>query len=219
VKVLGLDPSLTNYGWALHDTKGSETERCLDRGRFRTKPRDFSDDISRYLYLREQLRDLIGVLNPDAMGIEHPVFNENFSEGMYGLFLFSLEAIRGCQKDVVFFAPPQVKSFAKELLGRPRKWIMSKADMCDAARVDSGKGRWNHNEADAYLVSRAAGRFWELQRGEITEGDLTPVEKRTFTLIHKFVKGKRAGELDVRGILHRESERFFLWSQTVGDSK
>jgi hypothetical protein len=148
------------------------------------------------------------------MGIEHPIFNDIYSEGMYGLFLFSLEAIRDCRQDIVFFAPPQVKSFAKEVLGRPRGWKMSKSDMCDAAREDTGgTGRWNHNEADAYIVSMAAGRFWSLQRGLITTDDLSPVEERTFVLIRKITRGKRAGQVDIRGILHRESDRFFLWSQ------
>ena len=146
------------------------------------------------------------------MGIEHPVFNDTYSEGMYGLFLFSLESIRGHAQDLVFFAPPQVKSFAKEILGRPKSWKMLKSDMVDAARDDTGGGKWDHNEADAYHVARAAGRFWELYAGLITEDELTLVEARTFTRIHTYVRGKKAGQTELKGILHRESERFHLWS-------
>ena len=100
--VLGLDPSLSNYGWALHDTGAETGDRCLDRGRFRSKPRDFTDEVSRYIYMRENVQELIAA-HPeiDAMGIEHPVMNEFYSEGMYGLFLFSLEAIKRQAKDLL----------------------------------------------------------------------------------------------------------------------
>jgi len=213
MRILGLDPSLTAFGWALHDTEAKGVKRCICRGRFQTKKRQFPDDISRYLHLRDCLDALIEELEPDAMGIEHPVFNEDYSEGMYGLFLFCLESIRGHRQDVIFFAPPQVKAFAKEIRGLPRSWKMSKSDMVDAAKDDTGgKGKWDHNEADAYHVAQAAGRFWELYANLITDDELTPVEARTFTKIHTYTRGKKAGKTELKGILHRESERFFLWS-------
>ena len=213
MRVLGLDPSLTNYGWALHDTTAEGRGRVVDRGRFRTKPKDFRDEVSRYVHLRECLRSKIAELDPDVMGIEHPVLNEQYSEGMYGLFLFSLEAIRDQAKDLVLFAPPQVKRYAKDILGRPTKWKMGKSDMVQAAQEDTGGGgRWDHNEADAYLVAGISGRFWECYVGDLAEEDLTPYELKAFTSIRTITKGKRAGQTEIKGILHREGDRFFLWS-------
>jgi len=212
VRVLGLDPSLTNYGWALHDTEAEGRARVVDRGRFQTKPKDFKDEVSRYMHLRECLRDKIEELNPDVMGIEHPVLNEQYSEGMYGLFLFSLEAIKFHAKDLVLLAPPQIKKWAFDLLGRPKGWKMGKQDMVEAAKEHAGGGRWDHNEADAYLVSTFAGRFWNFYVGNINEDELTPYEKKTFTHIRTITKGKRAGQLEIKGFLHREGDRFFLWS-------
>lgn len=214
MRVLGLDPSLTNYGWALHDTQATGRERCVDRGRFQTGPRDFADEVGRYRYLRECLREKVQELKPDAMGVEHPVFNEDYSEGMYALFMFSLDAVKECAQDIVFFAPPQVKKFAKDLLGRPKGWAMGKSDMVDAAREDTGGGRWDHNEADAYLVAAFAGRFWNFYTGDLIEDDLTKYETKTFTQIRTITKGKRAGRTEIKGILHREGDRFFLWSMT-----
>ena len=211
--VLGLDPSLTNFGWALHDTDAEGVARCVDRGRFQTKPREFPDEIRRYKYLRKCLFDKIEELKPEAMGIEYPVFGEDYSEGMYALFMFSLEAIQDQAQNLILLGPTQVKSWAKEALGRPKVWDMKKSDMVDAAKeITGGKGRWDHNEADAYLVASVAGRFWQLFTEQIDEEDLTFVEKRTFTKIHTFVKGKRKGQTVMKGILHRESDRFFLWS-------
>lgn len=212
MRVLGLDPSLRNFGWALHDTEAEGPHRCLDRGRFQTALRDFPDEIDRYRHLRELVRAKILELAPDGMGIEHPVFNEDYSEGMYALFLFSLDAIKACAQNLVLFAPPQVKKFAGLILGRPKGWKMSKMDMVDAARDDAGGARWSHDEADAYHVACFAGRFWEFYQDNLHEDDLTSYEKQTFTHMRTITKGKRAGQLEIKGILHRESDRFFLWS-------
>lgn len=212
MRVLGLDPSLTNFGWALHDTEAEGRDRVIDRGRFETGPRDFPDEIERYRHLRERLRDKILELRPDHMGVEHPVFNEDYSEGMYALFMFTLDAVKACAQDIVFFAPPQVKRFAKDILERPKGWKMGKSDMVDAAREHAGGGRWDHNEADAYLVAAFSGRFWNFYMGALNEDELTKYERRTFTHIRTITKGRRAGRTEIKGILHREGDRFFLWS-------
>jgi hypothetical protein len=153
----------------------------------------------------------------EAMGIEHPVMNENYSEGMYALFIISLEAIKDRAMDLVLWAPPQVKRFAKDKSGLPSDWKMGKQDMSDSARDDVGGGRWDHNEADAYHVACFSGRWWEFYVGDLEEEDLTPYEKKTFTHIRRITKGKRAGQLEIKGVLHREGERFFLWSMTSRD--
>lgn len=211
--VLGLDPSLRNYGWALHDTEAEGRDRCVVRGRFQTEKRQFPDEIRRYKYLRQCLFEKIEELQPDVMGIEYPVFNEDYSEGMYALFMFSQEAIQDQRQNLVLVGPTQAKAWAKELLERPDGWSMGKSDMVDAAKeITGGKGRWDHNEADAYLVASVAGRFWKLYAEELDEEDLTPVELRMFTEIHTFIRGKRKGETQIKGMIHRELDRFYLWS-------
>lgn len=211
--VLGLDPSLTEFGWALHDTEADAERRVVKRGRFQTRLKDFPDEIKRYRFLRETLKKKIQETQPDAMGIEHPVFKEIYSEGMYALFMFCLDAIESSSQDLVLFAPPQIKRFAKDILGRPKGWKMGKSDMIEAAQEDVPKsGRWNHNEADAYLVARFSGRFWSFLHKQIDEDALTSYEKKTFTEIRTIKRGKRAGSVEVKGILHREGNRFFRWS-------
>ncbi len=210
--VLGLDPSLTNFGWALHDDCAEGVDRCPGRGRFKTSSKTLF--VDRYVELRESLRNLIVDKRPDRVGIEYPVFNDLFSEGMYGLFLYSCEALRSEGVDVVFFSPGQIKAKARLLVDRPKGWKMGKPDMVEAAKGDTGgKGRWNHNEADAYLAAHLAARFWQLYDGGIQEDDLDEVERHQFTKIHTYRRGKRAGETVRSGILHRESDRFHLWSQ------
>lgn len=210
--ILGLDPSLTNYGWALHDTTATGPGRCVLRGRY-SSPASMVF-VDRYVFAREQLRYLIQTHKPDRVGIESPPFGESFSEGMYGLFLYTNEALRLEQKDVVYLSAGQVKAHARESLKRPDKWKMDKPDMVAEAKRDTATRKpWNHNEADAYLVGRLAGRFWMFFEGLITESDLTPVEKHQFARTHTYIRGKKAGRTERSGIVYREEERFFLWSQ------
>jgi len=212
MKVIGLDPSLTNFGWALHDTEvpvGNKA-RCIDRGRFHTSSK--TEFLERYMTLRAEILKLVTDLGVKRVGVEFPIFNDLFSEGMYGLFLFTCEALKIAKVDVVFFANNQTKALVRRLLDRPKGWKMCKLDMIEMAKVDAGGGRWSHDEADAYWVARLAARFWELHDGVITEDDLSLLERQQFTRIHTFKRGKRQGQTVKKGILYREDERFFRWS-------
>jgi len=209
---LGLDPSLTNFGYALHDTEATGLARCVLRGRWQT-PATMTY-VDRYMSQRESLRSLLQRTKPDVVGIEYPVFDNLYSEGMYGLFLYTSEALRCERKDVVFFSPGQIKAHARLRIARPPKWKMDKPDMVEAAKEDTGGvGRWNHNEADAYWVAVVAGRFWKFQRGLLDQDSLTPLETQQFLKEHTFTRGKRAGRTVQQGIAYREDERFFLWSE------
>ena len=169
--------------------------------------------IDRYVHQRDSLRKLIQDSSPGAVGIEFPIFGNLWSEGMYGLFLYSCEALKleGC--DVVFWAPLQIKAHARDSLRRPKGWPMDKLDMIEASKKDASGGRWNHNEADAYLVAVLSGRFWKFYGGELSEGGLTATEQRYFTAVHTYTRGKKAGRTVKRGVIHREKDRFFMWSQ------
>lgn len=218
MRILGFDPSLTNYGWAVINMTEQGEKRCEARGRFKTPASMLY--INRYVSMRQDVRALIRDVKPDHMGIEFPVFDNLFSEGMYGLFLYTSEAIREERQDVVFWSPLQVKAHARESLGRPAKWEMKKPDMVEAARVDAGnKGNWNHNEADAYMVACLAGRFWQLHDGLLTEESLTPVERKYFLDVKRYVRGKKAGKEEKKGVMYREDERFFMWSEDDDGSR
>jgi len=212
--VLGFDPSLTNFGWAVHDTMAKGPKRCVDRGRFKTGAKMVF--VDRYTYLRECVSNLIRRVNPDRCGQESPVFGELYSEGLYGLYLYTMEAVRDSKKDIILFSPLQVKLHARESLKRPPGWKMDKPDMVEASKKDTEtKTTWNHNEADAYLVARLAGRFWDFYSGNLDQSSLTKTEVPLFTKEHTFVRGKRAGKTVRSGLLFREDDRFFLWSNQL----
>jgi len=209
---LGLDPSLTGFGWCVHDSSQTGVMRVIARGHWKTSPREIF--ISRYMSLRTSVSSLLaGYPQIKIVGVESPPFGELWSEGLYGLFLYVNEAIYTHRRDVVYFDPGTVKFLTKED-PKVRKGKMFKSDMVDAARADTGgAGRWNHNEADAYLIARFAARFWMLRNGEIDTSNLTPAETHSFMRQHTFKKGKRAGETTKLGLVYREDDRFFCFSQ------
>ena len=217
MRILGLDPSLTNFGWAVFDSSVGPglPARCVERGRFQTSSKTLF--IDRYTDMRESLRELLQRLEVSRVGVEYPVFKELYSEGMYGLFLFTCEALRAERLDTVFFSPMQIKAHARDFLQRPRVggklWKMMKPDMVEAAKTDAGyKGAWDHNEADAYWAARSASRFWQLHDRAIEPDELTPAEKAQFLTIHTYQRGRKAGQTVAQGVLYREDERFFRWS-------
>lgn len=202
--VLGIDPSLRNFGWVRYHALGVGPQKVLAKGRLHTTQDCFF--IERYVYLREALRAVVRSGFQDKIGIEYPIFHDTWSEGMFGLFLFCCEAIFAERQDVVFLSNTSTKAHAREFLGRKKGWKMSKSDMMEASRRDCGISQWSGDEADAYWVARSASRFWMLRKGLITENDLMPSERKTFCL--KQTVSKNQGQ----GILGRRNDRFFLWS-------
>jgi hypothetical protein len=211
VNTLGLDPSLTGFGWCVHDSCKVGPERVVARGHHATNPRDVF--VLRYAELRNLVFRLIREYPCiEAVGVESPPFGELWSEGLYGLFLYVNEALCASRKDVVFFDPATLKALTK-LDPKVVKGKMGKGEMVAAARADTGiTGKFNHNEADAYHIARFAARFWELYSGVLTEADLTPAELHTFTRTHTYSRGKHAGETVRRGTVYRENDRFFRYS-------
>lgn len=218
MRVLGLDPSLTNFGWSIINTDIAQGQkgRLEEKGLWQTPAK--MEFVERYMSQRQSLIDLIESKKPDYIGIEFPVFGNLWSEGMYGLFLFCCEALKQTGSDVVFWSPLQVKAHARLLIDRPKGWKMDKQDMVEAAKLDAGIGKINHNEADAYHVARLSSRFWMLYTEQITEKDLNEVEKKYFLQEHTYTKGNKAGRTKKSGMLYREDERFFQWGNKGAES-
>jgi Holliday junction resolvasome RuvABC endonuclease subunit len=212
---LGLDPSLTGYGWCVHDSTKVGPARIVAKGQFKTSAREIF--VRRYKNLRESVRELLNTYAQiECVGVESVTFGNTWSEGAYALFVMTNEAVYDCKKDVIYFDPLTVKLLAKQD-PKVRKGTMFKSDMVTAAKEDTGiKGRFNHNEADAYHIARFAARFWELDNGTLTEADLTPSEQHAFLKTHTYKRGKRAGETVRLGAAFKEGMRFFRFSLLHG---
>jgi Holliday junction resolvasome RuvABC endonuclease subunit len=215
---LGLDPSMRSFGWSIVDLDAVGAGRIVERGTFRTGARDFF--LDRYTYLQQQLIDLVsthkGVV--DMVGCESPVFGEQYSEGLYGLYLFTMVALRRSGVDVVLFTPPQLKALARGCLGGRK---MFKVDVQDWAKslvtvpgsAVRAKLRINSHEADASVAAWYAGRFARFVTGALSAADLNSVEAHVFLREHRITRGMRAGLLEKKGLVYRENDRFFLFSR------
>lgn len=207
---LGIDPSLTGFGWCIINSSVVGPERVVARGVFSTSSKAIF--VWRNMYLRESLGSVLDAYPEiEAIGVESPPFGELWSEGLYGLFLYVNEAIFTRRMDVVYLDPKRVKLMAK-MDPSVRRGRMDKSDMQDAARADTGIKRWNHNEADAYIIARTAAGFWQFLRGELKEEDLFPAELQVFLSVHKFTRGVKAGKTVQRGLAYKENDRFFRFS-------
>jgi hypothetical protein len=215
---LGMDPSITGFGWCVHDSNATGMARVIAKGCFSTSPDEVF--VTRYMSLRESVGGLLDK-HPEieAVGVESPPFGETWSEGLYGLYLYVAEAIYLRRKDVVYFDPTTLKMLAK-IDPDARRGKMFKIDMVNAAKADTDlKSRWNHNEADAYLLAKFAARFWAFYNGTITEDQLTPSEYHAFARTHTFKKGEKAGQTVKFGAVYKEDRRFFRFSQIPPRSK
>jgi len=212
--VLGLDPSLTGFGWALVEVGTASQVTSPARGTWRTKKGDFPSFIDRYIFLRGKVRELL-LLHPiEKVGIESPTFGQESSSQMHSLFTFSLEALRESFLDTVLIGNTQSKALVRRYLDRPGEWTMSKLEMKKAAgKITGDPKNWSGDSADAFWAGYLAARFWLFFQKEIDVKALTAYEKKAFTEIQKPKKGKKAGSQIKKGLLHRENDRFFLWSQ------
>ena len=208
---LGIDPSLTGFGWLVHNGSVVGAKRVIGKGVFETSAkRPF---VWRYVFLRQAvLKVLDEYPEVEAVGVESPPFGEQFSEGLYGLFVEVNEAVFIRRKDVVYFDPLTVKLLAK-MDPSVRKGQMDKSDMVEAAKADTGIKKWNHNEADAFIIARSAARFWDFCDNRIPEDELTPSERHVFARKHTYQRGRKAGRTIKKGTVYREDDRFFRFSE------
>lgn len=219
---LGLDPSMTGFGWCVHDTDAVGRARVVKKGRWKTSSKDIF--LCRYLYLRDSIGALLDEIPEiQIVGVESPPFGEQWSEGLYGLFLYVNEAVYLRRRDVVYFDPLTVKLLAKEDPAL-RRGKMFKADMVAMAKADTGIARWNADEADAYHIARFSARFLLLLDGLIDEDVLLPSEKHVFlrqrvisaggkTTIIRSKVSKIEGKTQGLGTMFRENDRFFRFSK------
>lgn len=145
--VMGIDPGLSRCGYGLVRQKGRATE-AIAAGIIRT---DKDDPIPRRLFeLQNELVDLMGTYNPDAVAIEQVLFQVNVRTAM-GVGQASgvaMAAALGAGAEVYEYSPTQIKKavtgwgaadkdqmgqMVQTLLGLPRP--LKPVDAADAVAV------------------------------------------------------------------------------------
>jgi len=210
--VLGLDPSFSAYGWAVHDNSAKNRKRLIASGHEQTLPSTVA--VARFLHFQSLVTDLIIKYDPEVIGIESPAYDAGpFQTIHFGLMMFSMVPIFQMRKDCILFDPATLKYLAKEDPGI-RKGVMNKLDMQRMVQLDlNTPNKLNDNEADAYLIAKYAARLMMLNNNKIKPESLTVSEKRVFIERKRTVKtvfGKK-----VKRVAHafRENSRYFLFSK------
>lgn len=208
---LGIDPSLTGFGWVVFNSSVIGPERVIARGVVSTNAKELF--LSRYGTFRAVVVALLDKYPEiEAVGLESPPFGENFSEGLYALFVYINEACYIARKDIAHFDPTTIKMLVR-MDPSVRRGTIDKSDVIEAVKAETGIKIWNHNAADAYIIARSAARFFELYTGAIVEDELTPSEFRAYCRLHEFVRGAKAGKTVKSGMVFKEGKRFYRFSQ------
>ena len=157
--VLGLDPSITSYGWCVYDSERTGVDRVVDRGRWKTGVSEL--EICRYLTLRDNLQECVRKYNIQRAGMETPpVGSSSFSlERLYALYIYNLEVMYTNKVDVVLFAPTQLTLLAKRVGSGVEKRHWDKAEMVWVAR--------------AHLLDLVP----DIRYGDLTKAQLNPATK------------------------------------------
>lgn len=209
---LGLDPSLTGYGWGVYENSLQPSARRIASGHEGT----LSDNVpvARFMHFRALVRSLIERFKPDVVGIESPAYGGGpFSEAHFGLMMFSLEAVFENRIDCVLFDPATLK------LMTTGKGDAGKLDMQRFVQVDTmDPVPLNNNQSDAYCVARGAVRFMGIRSGTLSIDELSEKEKHVF--INRTKKKKTSAGVKVRRTAHvfRENNRFFSFSKVPNGS-
>lgn len=218
---LGLDPSMASFGWSVVDSQAQARSRILAKGTVSTSPQDLF--LDRYDHHERWLSDLLARDDPaiEAVGLEAPIFGEEYSEGAYALHVFVLRAIRRARRDVVLLLPPQLKALARGHMGGIE---MHKPDMVAAvkrlvARPNEihVKLRIDEHQADATLAGWFGARFFELLTESLSVEELSDAERHIFLREHRISKGVRKGMVERTGLVYREGDRHYLFSQETSD--
>jgi Holliday junction resolvasome RuvABC endonuclease subunit len=200
--VLGLDPSITGFGWCVYETHGADDREVLAQGVIGTSPKN-GPMPWRYRYLREAFRDLLAKYpQVDIVGIEHPPYKASYSLGLYALYMQVWEALLDHRKSFVYFLPSQLKAYVRHHFEESGR--MTKQDMKEFfVEKFQHKGRLNNNIADAGVAGYMAERYWKFLEGEIGEEDLSEYEHDLFL---KTTTRRKTGKVVKDGITYFEGE-------------
>jgi Holliday junction resolvasome RuvABC endonuclease subunit len=210
MRVLGLDPSLRSYGWAIHDDEKTGMARRVASGHEGTL--SSSVPVCRFMHFRALVASLLNRYSVDLVGIESPAYQAGpFQRIHFGLMMYSSESVFEKRLDFVLYDPATLKMLAK---GDPKKHgTMSKIDMQRKVQLDTmDPTTIDNNEADAYLVSLFAARFMRLKKGDIKPTDLTKSESSVF--LERSRRVKTMSGVVTKKVAHvfRENSRFFQFS-------
>lgn len=208
MRALGLDPSLTSFGWCVYDSSAPTGPRKLVASGHEGTLNDLVP-VARFMHARSMVDSLLRRFKVDVVGIESPAFDGGpFSTSHFSLMMFAMEPIFERRKDLVLFDPTTLKYVSTG------NSSASKAEMQRAVQLDRmSTDLVQADESDAYHVAMRAARFRMLWTGELSPESLTELEQKVF-LQRVRKPSKRSGK-PVKRVAHvfRQNSRFYEFSR------
>jgi hypothetical protein len=134
---LGLDPSLTSYGYCIYDDSKNDYHKLVVKGRWKTTVE--KHDVIRYLSIRENLRNIIHDYKITNAAMETPPIGPTGAwsqEKLYALYIYNMEVMYTEKVDILLIAPTQLHLFAKVWGARTVEGDWFKSDMVNTARIN-----------------------------------------------------------------------------------
>lgn len=206
--VIGLDPSLTHFGWVLLDECKSGKDSLLDYGTFKTATSD-GLRVQRLIMQRERLRKLLSERGVALVAMEAPYWQDFSTEILFALNQFIHEVFLDLGTLVIYIQPLSLK---KQALPDMNPQEATKHHMTHQAKQElelMGR-RFSEHVSDAYFAAKVGCRFyrWHCLQ-ELADDNLTDSEKHLFCGKHTYTRGEKKGLTEYTGIIYRENDQFF----------
>lgn len=206
MRALGLDPSLSSFGWCVYDAFAPSKPLTLVASGHEGTLSDLVP-VARFVHARSMVDSLLRRFSVDVVGIESPAFDGGpFSTSHFALMQFAMEPVFERRKDCVLFDPTTLKLLATG------KSNASKSDMQRAVQIRRmSTDLVQSDESDAFHVSCFAAHFLMLWRGQLSPDDLTENEKRVF--MQRTKPGRKGAPARKVAHVFRQNSRFFEYSR------
>ncbi len=208
MRALGLDPSLTSFGWCVYDSSAPSGPRKLVASGHEGTLNDLVP-VARFMHARSMVESLLRRFKVDVVGMESPAYDGGpFQTAHFGLMMFSMEPVFERRKDLVLFDPTTLK-FVSTGDSKASKADMQRAVQLDRMSTDLVQA----DESDAYHVAMKAARFKMLWTGELSPEALTELEQRVF--LQRVRQAPKRSKKPVKRVAHafRQNSRFFEFSR------
>jgi Holliday junction resolvasome RuvABC endonuclease subunit len=209
--IIGLDPSLTHFGWVVLDEKKTGKESLIDFGTFKTTPKD-GLMVQRLTMQQERLRFLLEKTGVTFVAMEAPYWEDFNTEILFALNQFIHQVFLDMNIVVVYFQPMALKKVAVPDTN-PQK--VTKHHVTHAAKTELDKHgkRFSEHVSDAYFAAKIGCRFyrWYILK-EFKDDALSEYERHVFCGKHTFTRGKKKGLTEYTGLIYRANDQFFDYS-------
>ena len=219
MRIVGLDPSLTNTGVAL-----LEDGKCVDVHTVKTCRGSIP---ARYLWIEQEVGQVLRKFKPHVIGCERYLTGKESSEDLYALQVILQLVMVRLRCRVAFLLPNQWRSVFYDRrglaeFGKVSPSLDADLDMLEAKlddkqavirrmKAETGFSKVNSHEAEAYYIALVAGRFFAYVDGDLVRKDLTDSERYVFDRPEssRTVFDQDDDPMPMTGLVHRKNLAWF----------